>query len=370
VTQPDAFRDVIGRFASGVTVVTTMLAGKDFGTTASAMSSLSLEPPMLLVCLNRTSETQRAIAESGYLGVSILGEDQAEIARAFARKAADKFARVAVLRGELGVPLIHGSLARLECRVADTARGGTHTVFLAEVSHAEASDGAPLTYYRGRFGRFEDQLQEAAYRRLRELVMGRRLPVNEPLDVERLSEELGIERAHVFYAVTKLASDGLVNRAPDGRLTVKGLTVRAAEQAIDARCAIEMSVADQVAGKLADHDIAALKREAEAVERSFSAQGAVDAILSAGQAFHEHFVSLLGNDLLVDAYQRLGVQAIWARTLPSMEQARRVDPSYLRRLVEACECGDAETARSVLRNHATEVCAVARETIESAGGTL
>jgi flavin reductase (DIM6/NTAB) family NADH-FMN oxidoreductase RutF len=150
------FRDVIGRFASGVTVITTTVEDRDFGTTASAVSSLSMEPPMLLICLNRTSETREAIAKSDRFAVNILSEGQAEIASAFARKSPDKFAQAKVDRGPHGMPLIPGSLAQLECIVTETAVGGTHTVFFGEVRHAEGTDDAPLTYYRGRFGRFED----------------------------------------------------------------------------------------------------------------------------------------------------------------------------------------------------------------------
>jgi flavin reductase (DIM6/NTAB) family NADH-FMN oxidoreductase RutF/DNA-binding GntR family transcriptional regulator len=371
VTEATAFRDVIGRFASGVTVVTTTLDGKDFGTTASAMSSLSLEPPMLLVCLNRSSGTQKAILAAGRFGVNILSEDQAEVAQAFAVKSPDKFRDAAVVRGQLDVPLIPGSLAQLECRVSETATGGTHTVFLAEVERAEASEGAPLTYYRGRFGRFEDQLQDAAYRQLRELVLARRLPVDQPLEVERLSADLGLERSHVFYALTRLAADGLATRAPDGRLTVRPLTVDAATQAIDARCAIETAVAGQVAGTLSEDDVADLRRRARAVEQGFSAEPAdLDQILAAGQEFHERFVDLLHNDFLADAHHRLALQAIWARSLPTLDWARRVDASYLGELVEACVRGDADTARRVLRAHAAQVREVAREAIEAAGGAL
>jgi flavin reductase (DIM6/NTAB) family NADH-FMN oxidoreductase RutF len=157
------FRDVIGRFATGVTVLTTRVEERDFGTTASAVSSLSLEPAMLLVCLNETSETRAAIVDAGVFAVNILGEEQGELARRFASKSPTKFDGVTIREGASGLPLLEGALAHVECRVSTTAVGGTHTVFLAEVTRAEARDGLPLTYFRGRFGRFEDELQEEAY---------------------------------------------------------------------------------------------------------------------------------------------------------------------------------------------------------------
>jgi flavin reductase (DIM6/NTAB) family NADH-FMN oxidoreductase RutF len=150
------FRDVIGRFASGVTIITTAHEDTDFGTTASAVSSLSMEPPMLLVCMNRTSETAHAVLKAGRFVVNILHEGQADVARHFATKSPDKFHDLAVERGGEGMPLIDEALGRLECRVADTAQGGTHTVFLAHVEHAVATEGRPLAYYRGAFGRLAD----------------------------------------------------------------------------------------------------------------------------------------------------------------------------------------------------------------------
>jgi flavin reductase (DIM6/NTAB) family NADH-FMN oxidoreductase RutF len=149
----EEFRDVIGRFASGVTVVTTTDDGRALGTTASAVSSLSLEPPMLLACLNRTSETGQAIGRAGVYGVSVLAEDCHDLAARFARKGDDKFDGVEVEAGHLGVPLLTRALATVECRVVERATGGTHVVFLAEVEHATGRAGRPLLYFRGAFGR-------------------------------------------------------------------------------------------------------------------------------------------------------------------------------------------------------------------------
>jgi 4-nitrophenol 2-monooxygenase / 4-nitrocatechol 4-monooxygenase, reductase component len=152
----DEFRDVIGRFATGVTVISTVVDGREFGTTASAVSSLSLEPPMLLVCLNRTSETGAAIERAGSFAVNILGEEQEALARAFAVKSPTKFDAIEAEPGTTGAPLLAGALAHIECRVAETAVGGTHTVFLARIEHAASRGGGPLTYFCGRFGRFAD----------------------------------------------------------------------------------------------------------------------------------------------------------------------------------------------------------------------
>lgn len=150
----ERFRSVIGHFASGVTVITTRHEGIDYGLTASAVSSLSLDPPMLLICVKRTSNTQEAIKASRVFSVNILREDQSEVARHFATSRPDKFVGVNVSYGTLGVPLLRDVLASIECRVVTEVTGGTHSVFLAEVHSAQATNGMPLTYFRGRMGHF------------------------------------------------------------------------------------------------------------------------------------------------------------------------------------------------------------------------
>lgn len=155
---PQAFRDVIGHFASGVTIITTSLDGKLYGTTASAVSSLSLEPPMLLVAMNRASATGQALLRSGAFAVNILGEGHDELARRFAGKGDDKFDGVEVTVGDHDQPLLVDALAQLVCRVTQQVEAATHVVFFAEVHEATARPGAPLAYYRGKFGRlaFDD----------------------------------------------------------------------------------------------------------------------------------------------------------------------------------------------------------------------
>ena len=151
----DEFREVISHFASGVTVITALHEGRSYGTTASAVSSLSLEPPMLLICMNKQSETGRAVAASRHFGVNILGANQADLAERFAQKGGEKFEGVAVTEGKWGEPLFEQALATLECTVAEETTGGTHYVFLAEVESGSARGGTPLAYFKGEFGRLE-----------------------------------------------------------------------------------------------------------------------------------------------------------------------------------------------------------------------
>lgn len=153
----ETFRHVIGHFASGVTVVTGRDGeGTPVGVTANAVTSVSLAPPMLLVCLNSRLYTCDVLEETGHFGVNILASGQDEVARRFAHDPGDRFAGLRTRRGPLGSPLLDAALARLDCRVVSAAEGGTHRVFFAEVVQATAGEGAPLTYYRGRFGAFEE----------------------------------------------------------------------------------------------------------------------------------------------------------------------------------------------------------------------
>lgn len=151
----DEFREVISHFASGVTVVTVLHDGRPLGTTASAVTSLSLDPPMLLVCMNKQSATGRAVAAAKRFAVNILAADQLDLAERFAQKGGDKFAGVETIPGKWGEPIFGDALATLECRVAEETTGGTHSVFLAEVESGTARSGTPLAYFRGSFGRLE-----------------------------------------------------------------------------------------------------------------------------------------------------------------------------------------------------------------------
>jgi flavin reductase (DIM6/NTAB) family NADH-FMN oxidoreductase RutF len=142
------FKLAMSHFASGVTVVTTEHEGKPFGMTVAAFSSLSLHPPLVLVCIEKTVKTHDAIAAAGTFGVSILSSKQADISNRFASRAEDKFAGTEVVRGELGVPLIGGAITRLACKVTEKLEGGDHTIFVGEVVEANTEEGEPLVYFR------------------------------------------------------------------------------------------------------------------------------------------------------------------------------------------------------------------------------
>lgn len=371
VVDQDVYRDVIGRFASGVTVITTRAGDADHGTTASAVSSLSMDPPMLLVCLNRTSSTQAAVLEAGVFAVNILAEDQGELAYRFARKGADKFDGVLVERGEFGVPLLRDALAHLECEIKETVSGGTHTVFLAEVKQAAGREGPPLTYFRGRFGRLESALEEAAYRDLRERVVSRQLPVGRVLDVDALAVELGTESPRVFYALTKLCADGLVSRDDDNAYLVKPLTAAGAEEIFDARCAVEIAVVDRTVDTAVEEDLDDLAALARILAQVVEAEAPdLETFLRASHAYHARLVGLSGCGPLAELYDRLGIPAFWHRTVGATPWWQLFDVRHHADLVAAYRDRDGERAKRLIYEHTNQVKRLARATIEAAGGEV
>ena len=198
---------------------------------------------MLLVCLNTRGSTQEAIHASRVFGVNILDEDQGIVAERFASPRGPKFDGLNVDRGEGGVPLLADSLAYCECRVAEDVVAGTHRVFLANVTRAVAREGSPLTYFRGKFGRFEVEQDRVVYGELRTRILNRTFTLHDSLDIGTLAKEFATLPATIYHAVTKLVADGLLARDPERGYVVKPVTPETSEQAFDARCAIELGVA-------------------------------------------------------------------------------------------------------------------------------
>lgn len=151
----EAFRDALGRFASGITIVTTRDAdGRDRGMTVSAFSSLSLDPPLVLACIGHDATIAGSVSAAEFFGVSVLAEDQEPLSRRFADPDADRFEGVPFSRGRSGVALLDGALAHLECRVVARHEAGDHTIVVGEVSATSGREGRPLVHHRGQYGRF------------------------------------------------------------------------------------------------------------------------------------------------------------------------------------------------------------------------
>jgi flavin reductase (DIM6/NTAB) family NADH-FMN oxidoreductase RutF/DNA-binding FadR family transcriptional regulator len=349
----EEFRDVIGHFASGVTVITTTAHGRPAGTTASAVASLSLEPPMVLISMNQASSTGKAIAESGWFAINILGEEHGDLAMRFAKKGEHKFDGVATHHGRHVGPLLDDALAHLECRVTEQVVAGTHVVFIAEVLAASARPGEPLAYFRGRFGRLELATDTTIHEDLRARVL-RPDAAGERLDVDELAEELRVSRGPVFHGLSKLAEDGLLAREPDGSFAVRDApTSSSLADAYAARRAIELGVVDLTVGRVTPQQVATLRRLMEATDELIEGDRFVDVDrwIEANAAFHEYMVGLAGSESLVRSYRRLGLSGLNAHALRAGIAADRVLVDDHRRLVEAYERGDVDLARRVVAEH-------------------
>ena len=156
-----AFRAAIAHFATGVTVITTLNEGKPAGMTASAVTSLSLDPVLLLVCINHKLPTHEAIENSRCFVVNVLGERQQELALHFARPSSDKFAGID-LDPDHELPVLSDAIAWFACDVQERFPGGDHTIFTGLVTDCAAKPGRrPLLYFRSGFGTLRDQYTEA-----------------------------------------------------------------------------------------------------------------------------------------------------------------------------------------------------------------
>ncbi len=151
----DELRRVMGRFATGVTIVTSRLGEELHGMTANAVTSVSLDPPLLLVCVDRSADSHDIIERSGIFAVSILARGQEALSDHFAIKEGDVAHRLDDVphhTRSTGAPIIDGSLAYLDCRVVERYAGGDHTIYLGEVVDAGTlNDGEPLIFYQGRY---------------------------------------------------------------------------------------------------------------------------------------------------------------------------------------------------------------------------
>jgi flavin reductase ActVB len=156
MVTPDVFRQVLGNWATGVTIVATPgKDGKPYGLTVSSFTSVSLHPPLILVCLDNRLSGLQAFKDAGKFGVSVLADGQADLSTLFAKKDSSRPPEL-YFTGVTGVPLIEGALVTLECQTTAVHEAGDHFIFVGEVRAAEigtAKDGKPaLMYFRGKYG--------------------------------------------------------------------------------------------------------------------------------------------------------------------------------------------------------------------------
>jgi flavin reductase (DIM6/NTAB) family NADH-FMN oxidoreductase RutF len=161
--DPNDYRRAIGCFATGVAIVTTAFEGELHGMTVNSLTSVSLRPTLLLVCLTRPSRTATAVDGSGAFVVNLLGEDQSAVSDRFARPRMDHFSDSSLYRLDAdGLPLIAGALGHLTCETEAQHAGGDHSIVIGRVTKAAMAPREPLIFHRGSYDTLTGSRQEAA----------------------------------------------------------------------------------------------------------------------------------------------------------------------------------------------------------------
>jgi flavin reductase (DIM6/NTAB) family NADH-FMN oxidoreductase RutF len=148
-----AQRRIMGRFATGVTVVTTRLEDHLCGMTANAVASLSLDPPLVLVSVDKKAHIHGCLKQSRCFAVNVLTEAQEALSRRFAQTGPKEFGDLALATAVTGAPILAEALAYVDCRLFEMLPGGDHDLFIGEIVAGDARDGRPLLFYGGRYAR-------------------------------------------------------------------------------------------------------------------------------------------------------------------------------------------------------------------------
>jgi flavin reductase (DIM6/NTAB) family NADH-FMN oxidoreductase RutF len=150
-------RRIMGRFATGVTVITTRDAeGTYGGMTANAVASLSLEPPLVLVAVDRRAQTHQYLTQTRCFVMNMLTAEQEHLSRRFAMPGPKDFSDIPVTTAVTGAPVMTEALAWVDCRVTDVLPGGDHDIFVGEILAGDARDGQPLLYFTGKYRRLAE----------------------------------------------------------------------------------------------------------------------------------------------------------------------------------------------------------------------
>lgn len=142
-------RRIMGKFATGVTVISTVVGGETWGMTANAVTSLSLDPPLVLVAIVRDSQSHEKVKQAGCFAMNILSADQEEISNRYAFSGPKDFSGLPTETAETGAPILSGAIGYVDCRLVEILPGGDHDIFIGEIVAGDANDGQPLLYFDG-----------------------------------------------------------------------------------------------------------------------------------------------------------------------------------------------------------------------------
>jgi DNA-binding GntR family transcriptional regulator len=366
----DLLHRIVGLMTGGVTVVTARVDGRDHGVTASSVTSLSIEPPVILTCVNRAVATATAIERSGRYTVNVLGENQSDLAYQFASPGQSTFTGAAIERGAGEVPLLAESIASLECEVTEEIIGGSVSVFLGHVTSASVREGAPLAPFRGGFGRFEFERNDRAYERARNMVLSRVFVAGQAISIDELADRLDGDRTQAFYVLTRLAADGLIRRDRDRGYVVAPFDARTSDETFEARLAIELGVIERVVGSVEAWQLAVARDHLETmthhlVDDHFED---VNAYVNANRSFHEAIVALANSPLLTAAFGTLRIEDVMIRSFGTTARSSAAFLTIQRDLLVALETADAAAARAAARAYCDLAKARTRQLLALTGG--
>lgn len=239
------FRDVLSRFATGVTIVTSCDPSGPLGMAVNSFASLSLEPPLVMFGAGNASETWPAIAETGHFAISVLSADQHLLSRQFSRKGADRFEGVGWRMSPAGAPILEDAVAWMDCRLHATYPGGDHTLVIGAVDDLSSSDRQPQVFYRGRLWQLhelDDPDAMVPSQDLQWVGFGiASLREECGLDLEELAERCDVEPQSLSEI-----------EAGDGEITIAGL--RPIASALDTTVAALLERADNDVARLVRSD--------------------------------------------------------------------------------------------------------------------
>jgi flavin reductase (DIM6/NTAB) family NADH-FMN oxidoreductase RutF len=149
-------RRIMGAFATGVTVVTTVVEGEMHGMTANAVASLSLDPPLVMVSVHKDAHMHDHLTRGKCFAMNILSEDQEDLSTLFATKGRKDFSKLRVKTGVTGAPIFEDALGYVDCTIVNTLPAGDHDIFVGQIEAGDAGEGRPLLFYAGKYGSIAD----------------------------------------------------------------------------------------------------------------------------------------------------------------------------------------------------------------------
>jgi len=149
-------RRIMGRFATGVTVATTRVGDELAAMTANAVTSLSLDPPLLLLAVDKRAGFLQSLSQSGFFALNILKEHQEELSRRFAQRGPKEFGDLTLTTAITGAPIFADALGYVDCRVVNVLPGGDHDIYIGEIVAGDCHDGRPLLFFSGNYGRLAE----------------------------------------------------------------------------------------------------------------------------------------------------------------------------------------------------------------------